>query len=62
MLVRGQIQIAWPAPSIVPEMLSDKDPAKAKEVMHEILRMKNLDTGKIQLACQRVVSLSGNEC
>jgi predicted 3-demethylubiquinone-9 3-methyltransferase (glyoxalase superfamily) len=56
--LKDKFGLSWQVvPSVIPEMLLDKDPAKVKEVTQTILQMKKPDLGKIQKAYQSVATV-----
>ena len=51
--VKDKFGVSWQVvPTILPELLSDKDAAKSERVMKAMLQMMKLDIGKLKAAAQ----------
>ena len=51
--VKDKFGVSWQVvPTILPELLSDKDAAKSERVMKAMLQMVKLDIGKLKAAAQ----------
>ena len=56
--LKDKFGLSWQVnPTIVNDMLTDEDPAKANEVMREVLQMKKPDITKLQRAYDRVATV-----
>src|SRR5947207_14667998 len=49
--LKDKFGISWQiVPTVLPEMLQDKDPEKSRRVMHAVLQMNKLDIKRLQQA------------
>jgi len=52
-LLKDKFGVSWQVvPTILPELLSDRDAAKSERVMKAMLQMVKLDIGKLKAAAQ----------
>jgi predicted 3-demethylubiquinone-9 3-methyltransferase (glyoxalase superfamily) len=50
-LAKRQIRVSWQVtPTVLIDMLHEKDAAKAERVMHAMLQMKKIDIAKLKAA------------
>jgi predicted 3-demethylubiquinone-9 3-methyltransferase (glyoxalase superfamily) len=51
--LKDKYGLSWQiVPTVLPELLKDKDPAKAKRVMEAMLQMKKIDISKLKEAAE----------